>query len=388
MTEMLQANWNYPTAISVGAGRLAEVAAACAKLGINRPLLVTDPGVLALPFTQPLLALCKVSGNGAGVFSDIKSNPTAASVEAGAAQFRSGQHDGVIALGGGSALDCGKTIAALAPQTGTLWQQQASDGNWAGFDKVPVAPIIAIPTTAGTGSEVGRAAVVTDPEMQLKKIVWHPDMLPALVILDPELTTGLPAALTAATGMDALSHNLEALCAPGYHPMAAGIGLQGMRLVKDNLLTAVEQGSDLNARTNMLVASSMGATAFQRGLGGMHALSHSLGAVYDAHHGLLNAILMPYVLKANETAIGDTMQLIVSSLGLPGNGLRAVMEWVLSLREQIGIAHSLAEIGIGYDESARIGAMAAVDSTAATNPILHSADTYSRIFEQACRGEL
>ncbi|MCX2981329.1 iron-containing alcohol dehydrogenase [Halieaceae bacterium IMCC14734] len=385
---MLQANWNYPTAISVGAGRLAEVAAACVTLGINRPLLVTDPGVLALPFAQTLVALCSSSANGAGVFSDIKSNPTAASVEAGAAQFRSGKHDGVIALGGGSALDCGKTIAALAPQSGTLWQQQDSDGNWSGFDKVAAAPIIAIPTTAGTGSEVGRAAVVTDPEIQLKKIVWHPGMLPTLVILDPELTVGLPAGLTAATGMDALSHNLEALCAPGYHPMAEGIGLQGMRLVKDNLLTAVEQGGDLTARTNMLVASSMGATAFQRGLGGMHALAHSLGAVYDAHHGVLNAILMPYVLKANEAAIGDTMHLIASSLGLPGTGFSAVMEWVLSLREQTGIAHSLAEIGIVDDESARIGAMAAVDSTAATNPILHSADTYSRIFEQACRGQL
>ena len=321
----LRGNWNYPTQVRVGAGRVRELAAECAGLGMQAPLVVTDPGLTALPMIREAQENCSEAGLRVGVFSGIKGNPTAGNIEAGLAVYREGGHDGVIAFGGGSALDAGKTIALMAGQRRPLFDFVDEGDNWRAVDESGIAPVVAVATTAGTGSEVGRAAVITDESEQLKKIIFHPAMLPGRVILDPELTVGLPVHITAATGMDALTHNLEALCSPLYHPMAEGIALEGIRLVKAYLPRACESGGDIRARTQMLVASCMGATAFQRGLGATHALAHPLGAVYDKHHGLLNAILLPYVLLANRTAIGDVVERCARYLGLDDPGVRQLL---------------------------------------------------------------
>ncbi|MCE9684697.1 iron-containing alcohol dehydrogenase [Shewanella sp. AS16] len=384
----LQAEWNYPTAISVGAGVLRRLPEACRQLGMTQPLLVTDPGLAQQPMVSRALALCRAAGLEASVFSDIRGNPTADNVSLGMRVFRRGGFDGVIALGGGSSLDAGKTIAMMAAQSLSLWDAEDLGDNWTRLDTRLMAPVVAIPTTAGTGSEVGRAAVITDSARRLKRILFHPQMLPARVLLDPELTLGLPAHLSAATGMDALSHNLEAYCAPGYHPMAAGIALEAMRLIKLHLPRVVANGDDLEARTQMLVASCMGATAFQRGLGAMHALAHSLGALYDKHHGLLNAILMPYVLLANRSAIEAPMGRLARYLELPEPGFDACLQWLLDLRAELGIPHTLAEIGLGGEEAQRIGRMALADAAAAGNPIAFDAEQYADLFRDALTGSL
>jgi alcohol dehydrogenase class IV len=381
-------NWNYPTSVRVGVGRISELPAACRQLGMSAPLLVTDPGLAALPMIDRALLHCRDDGLKAGLFSGIKGNPTGQNVMDGVAAFKAGGHDGVIAFGGGSALDAGKAIALMVGQNRPLWDFEDIGDNCERVNVAGMAPVVAVPTTAGTGSEVGRASVITDDEVHIKRIIFHARMLPALVILDPELTLGLPAKITAATGMDALSHNLEAFCSPLFHPMAEGIALEGMRLVQQYLPRAVAQGSDVEARLQMLVASSMGATAFQRGLGAMHALAHPLGALYDAHHGLLNAVLMPYVLVANRERIEPQMEKMARYLNLPKPGFSAVLEWVLALREQVGIAHSLGEIGIDDTRIEQVGQMAEVDPSAGTNPITFTAAQYSQLFEKALRGTL
>ena len=307
MTE-LHANWNYPTNIRLGSGRLKELAEACQQLGMNKPLLITDPGLAALPMVEDALAICRGAGLACGLFSDVQGNPTGSNVANGVAAFNAGDHDGVIAFGGGSAVDAAKAVALMVGQDRPMWDFEDVGDNWKLVNEARIVPTVAIPTTAGTGSEVGRASVIVDEDRQVKKIIFHPKMLPAIVILDPQLTIGLPAHLTAATGMDALSHNLEAFCSPFYHPMAAGIAMEAIRLVQQYLPRAVADGHDIEARSQMLVAASMGAAAFQKGLGGMHALAHPLGALYGAHHGLLNAILMPYVLKANRPVIEMRIQ--------------------------------------------------------------------------------
>lgn len=380
------ANWNYPTQIRVGMGRIKELAEGCRRLGMKAPLLVTDPGLAALPMVPAILAACREQGLEMAVFSAIKGNPNGENVAAGVAAFQAGGHDGVVALGGGSALDAGKAIALMAGQDRPLWDFEDVGDNWTRVKVDGMAPVVAVPTTAGTGSEVGRAAVITDQANHIKRIIFHPAMLPALVILDPELTVGLPGKVTAATGMDALSHNLEALCAPGYHPMAEGIAMEGIRLIHQYLPRAVRDGSDLEARCQMLVASSMGATAFQRGLGAMHALAHPIGALYDAHHGLLNAILMPYVLEANREAITPVIERLNRYLGLEQAGFDGFMDWVLTLRAELGIPSTLGEIGIAPDQAERIGAMAAEDPSAASNPIAFSAEQYARLCRQAITG--
>ncbi len=381
-------NWNYPTSVRVGVGRISELPAACRQLGMSAPLLVTDPGLAALPMIDRALLHCRDDGLKAGLFSGIKGNPTGQNVMDGVAAFKAGGHDGVIAFGGGSALDAGKAIALMVGQTRPLWDFEDIGDNCERVNVAGMAPVVAVPTTAGTGSEVGRASVITDDAVHIKRIIFHARMLPALVILDPELTLGLPAKITAATGMDALSHNLEAFCSPLFHPMAEGIALEGMRLVQQYLPRAVAQGSDVEARLQMLVASSMGATAFQRGLGAMHALAHPLGALYDAHHGLLNAVLMPYVLVANRERIEPQMEKMARYLNLPKPGFNAVLEWVLALREQVGIAHSLGEIGIDDSRIEQVGQMAEVDPSAGTNPIAYTAAQYSQLFEKALLGTL
>lgn len=379
-------NWNYPTSVRVGVGRISELASSCRQLGMSAPLLVTDPGLAALPMIDRALLHCRDDGLRAGLFHGIKGNPTGHNVMDGVAAFKAGKHDGVIAFGGGSALDAGKAIALMVGQDRPLWDFEDIGDNCNRVNVAGMAPVVAVPTTAGTGSEVGRASVITDDAAHIKRIIFHARMLPALVILDSELTLGLPAKITAATGMDALSHNLEAFCSPLFHPMAEGIALEGMRLVQHYLPRAVAQGSDVEARLQMLVASSMGATAFQRGLGAMHALAHPLGALYDAHHGLLNAVLMPYVLVANRARIEPQMEKMARYLNLPKPGFSGVLEWVMTLREQVGIPHSLGEIGIDDTRIEQVGQMAAVDPSAGTNPIAFTAAQYSQLFEKALRG--
>jgi alcohol dehydrogenase class IV len=361
-------NWNYPTAIKAGPGRIKELPALCRGLGMARPLLVTDPGLAALPMVVGAVQGCRDAGLECGLFHEIKGNPTGRNVDDGVRAYKQGGHDGVIAFGGGSALDAAKAIALMAGQTRPLWDFEDIGDNYLRVDVAGMAPVVAVPTTAGTGSEVGRASVITDEAAEVKRIIFHARMLPSVVILDPELTVGLPPKITAATGMDALSHNLEAYCSPFFHPMAAGIAIEGMRLVKEYLPQAVAHGDDLQARLQMLVASSMGATAFQRGLGAMHALAHPLGALYDAHHGMLNAILMPYVLKANEHAVAPRLQALARYLDLPDSGPGAVLDWVLRLRETVGIPHTLAEIGI--------------------DPVNYTPEQYSDLFRAAIRGNL
>ncbi|PTS86696.1 alcohol dehydrogenase [Pseudomonas sp. HMWF032] len=381
-------NWNYPTSVRVGVGRARELPAACQQLGMSAPLLVTDPGLAALPMIERALLHCSDDGLKVGLFHGIRGNPTGQNVMDGVAAFKAGKHDGVIAFGGGSALDAGKAIALMVGQDRPLWDFEDIGDNCNRVNVAGMAPVVAVPTTAGTGSEVGRASVITDDAAHIKRIIFHARMLPALVILDPELTLGLPTKITAATGMDALSHNLEAFCSPLFHPMAEGIALEGMRLVQHYLPRAVAHGGDVDARLQMLVASSMGATAFQRGLGAMHALAHPLGALYDAHHGLLNAVLMPYVLVANRERIEPQMEKIARYLDLAKPGFNGVLEWVMALREQVGIPHSLGEIGIDDTRIEQVGQMAEVDPSAGTNPIAFTAAQYSQLFEKALRGSL
>lgn len=383
----MNANWNYPTAMRTGAGRINELAAACTEMGMKAPLLITDSGLVGLPMVNDIVANCKQAGLAIAVFSDVKPNPTGTNVDNGIAAFRAGNHDGVIAFGGGSSLDAAKAVAVAANQTCSLWDLEDVGDNWLNADPDKIAPIIGVPTTSGTGSEVGRASVIINESEHKKTIIFHPKMLPGLVILDPELTIGLPAGLTAATGMDALSHNLEAFCSPGYHPMAEGIAIEGIRLIKTFLPTAVANGSNIEARTQMIVASAMGATAFQRGLGAMHALAHPLGAIYDAHHGMLNAILMPYVLKANQSVIEERISRLARYLELDPS-FDAFMDWVLALRKEIGIHHQLSAIIPNDLRLSEIGEMAVLDGAAGTNPILHDAATYTQIASNAFHGVL
>jgi len=384
----LNANWNYPTAIRVGAERLSELGECCRDLGMRSPLLVTDPGLAALPMVSQARDACTDAGLRCDVFSEIQPNPTGTNVDAGVRAFNQGSHDGVIALGGGSALDAGKAIALMARQSVSLWDLEDVGDNWTRADASLIAPIVAVPTTAGTGSEVGRASVILDEVREVKKIIFHPLMMPQIVILDPVVTVGLPATLTGATGMDALSHSLEAWCSPAYHPMAEGIAIEGIRLVREFLPQAVADGSDLEARTQMLVASTMGATAFQRGLGAMHALAHPLGALYNAHHGTLNAVLMPYVLQANRLVIEERITRLARAIGITNPGFDTFLDWILQLRETLQIAPDLAALGIDDSEAARIGEMAKVDPSSGTNPLPFSVSEYQALFLRALNGNL
>ena len=386
-SDQLTANWNYPTQISVGAGRAEELNQICIDLNITAPLLVTDPGLAGLPMTRKLKESCQSSGLAVQMFKAVKANPTDENVYDGVKVFREGAHDAVIAFGGGSAIDTAKAIALMVGQQGSLWDYEDIGDNWKAVNADGIAPVIAIPTTAGTGSEVGRASVITDSVKQIKKIIFHPKMMPKTVILDPLLTVSLPAPITAATGMDALSHNLEAYCAKGYHPMAQGIAAEGIVLIKQYLPLAFKEPNNLEARTHMLVASSMGATAFQKGLGAMHALAHPLGALYQAHHGRLNAILMPYVLQANRSAI-ETKLIRLSRFLQLDDGFDGLMRWILELRHSLGIEHSLAEIGIDAHLTSRIAEMAVQDAASYGNPIAFGVKDYQRILQAAIDGTL
>jgi alcohol dehydrogenase class IV len=382
----LTGNWNYPTNIRFGAGRISELPDTCRELGMSNPLLVTDEGLADLDIVKNAIAICEFQGISCGLYADVCGNPTGQNVDGGVEAYTSGGHDGVIAFGGGSGLDAGKAIAFMANQDRPLWDFEDVGDNWLRAKLDGLCPVIAVPTTSGTGSEVGRASVITDAENHVKKIIFHPRMLPEIALSDPELTIGLPAHITAAVGMDALSHCLEAFFAPFYHPMARGIAVEGSRLVKEWLPTAVADGANIEARSHMMVASQAGATAFQRGLGGMHALAHSLGAVYNAHHGLLNAVLMPYVLRANASAIQDDAAYLANCLGLDPS-LDGLIDWVLELRKEVGIPESLAGMDIDDGEKERIGEMAVADPSAGGNPIQFTAAEYAELFRCAVQGE-
>ena len=338
----LRGNWNYPTSIRFGAGRIVELPDHCRALGMQRPLLVTDPGLAALPMIANAVRSCKAAGLACEVFSDVQANPVEANVTAGVAAYKRGNHDGVIAFGGGSALDIGKSVALMVGQTRPIWDFEDREDWYTRVNVEGMAPVVAVPTTAGTGSEVGRASVITDLRDHTKKIIFHPKMMPALVLEDPELTVGLPAHITAAVGMDALSHNLEAYCAPGYHPMAEGIAVEGMRLIKEYLPRAVTNGGDIEARAQMLIASSMGATAFQKGLGAMHSLSHPCSANLNTHHGLTNAVVMPYVLEWNREVLDAKLA--------PARGLARSAGAFPGRRAAVGIAVARAD---RYSSNAR-----------------------------------
>jgi alcohol dehydrogenase class IV len=386
--QTLTGNWHYPTPIRFGPGRIDELAQICREFGIERPLLVTDPGLAAMPMVTDAAQACRDTGLACKVFCDVKANPVEVNVAEGVRAFRDGGHDGVIGFGGGSALDAAKAVALMFGQTRPIWDFEDREDWWTRADPSGIAPVIAVPTTSGTGSEVGRASVITDVRDHTKKIIFHPKMLPVAVIADPELTVGLPAPVTAAVGMDALSHNLEAWCSPVFHPMAQGIALEGIRLVKEWLPAACEDGADLAARACMQVASTMGATAFQKGLGAMHSMSHPCGAVYDTHHGLTNAVVMPYVLEFNQPSIEEKMTALARYLGLGDPGFEGVARWILELRARIGIPHRLVEIGVPSDAASRLAPMALVDPSSATNPIELTLPALESLFGNALEGRL
>jgi alcohol dehydrogenase class IV len=386
MTALLTGNWNYPTKIWSGAGRITDLAEACAVAGITHPLIVTDKGLENSSIIATVCAVLAKAGLAHAVYAEVQGNPVGKNVDDGTALYRSGGHDGVIAVGGGSGLDVGKAIAFMAGQTRPLWDFEDVGDWWTRADPAVIAPVIAVPTTSGTGSEVGRASVVVKEDTHEKKIIFHPKMLPVVVIADPELTVGLPAHITAATGMDAFVHCFEAYCAPGFHPMADGIALEGMRLVKDYLPRAYADGSDIEARSRMLAAASMGATAFQKGLGAVHSISHPVGAFYNTHHGLTNAIVLPYVMVYNRPAIEDKMVTLARYLGLEGTGFDAVFAWVLAFRAQMGIPGSLGEIGVPDDQAETIGDHAQRDPSTGGNPRATTPADMTAIFKAAVAG--
>jgi alcohol dehydrogenase class IV len=384
MTSGLRGNWNYPTTIWAGPGRIAELPAACAQVGMKRPLIVTDEGLVGAPMIKSALAALK----GAALFGAVRGNPALSHVEAGLRAYRAGGHDGVVAFGGGSALDAGIVVAFMSGQTRPLWDFEDVGDWWTRADAAGIAPVIAVPTTAGTGSEVGRAGVILNEETHQKKIIFHPQIMPRIVILDAELTVGLPRAVTAATGIDAFVHCFEAFCAPGFHPLADGVALEGMRLIQRYLPRAYADGKDIEARAQMLAAASMGATAFQKGLGGVHAIAHPVGSWFNTHHGLTNAVILPYVMTFNRSAIEDKADVIARVLDLPTRGFDGFFAWVLQMRRELGIPHSLADIGVSADTATIIGREAAIDPSAGGNPIPVDAVQLERIFRAAVGGKL
>ncbi|MFT5681131.1 MAG: alcohol dehydrogenase class IV [Myxococcota bacterium] len=382
----MRGNWNYPTTIRFGAGRISELAEGCSSLGMSRPLLITDAGLSGLPIVRDALAANTAAGMPTGLFSEVQGNPVGANVDAGVAAYKAGGHDGVIAFGGGSALDVGKAVALMLGQDRPLWDFEDIGDNYTRVNITGIAPVVAVPTTAGTGSEVGRASVITDESDHTKKIIFHPSMLPALVIADPALTVGLPPHLTAWTGIDALSHCLEAFCAPGFHPQADGIAVEGIRLIRLALERAVVDGSDIEARSMMMAASSMGATAFQKGLGAMHALSHPVGALLNAHHGLTNAVFMPYVLAFNKSAIEDRIGDLARYIGLEKQSFEGFLEWVLLLRERLSIPHTSDNLGVTEALVDDLGRRAAADPSAGGNPIPVDVEALSGLYRQSLLG--
>ncbi|MDE3121375.1 MAG: iron-containing alcohol dehydrogenase, partial [Paracoccaceae bacterium] len=380
MTTVPTANWSYPTAVKFGPGRVQELAHFCKEAGIARPLLVTDRGLAALPITARALDILEAGGLGRAVFSEVDPNPTEANMTAGIAAYRAGGHDGVICFGGGSALDLGKMIALMQGQTISVWDLEDVGDWWTRADARKIAPILAVPTTAGTGSEVGRAGVLTNTATHKKKIIFHPRLMPTVTICDPELTVGMPKAITAGTGMDALAHCLEAYSSPFYHPMSQGIALEGMRLVFENLPRAYATPDDLEARAQMMSAAAMGAVAFQKGLGAIHALSHPIGAVYGTHHGTTNAAVMPMVLEFNRPLIEERIDRAAAYLGIAG-GFAGFHEAVLELRATLAIPPNLSAMGVEYARLDELTDMALEDPSCAGNPVKMTRENTRALFD-------
>ncbi|MDV6319712.1 iron-containing alcohol dehydrogenase [Chromohalobacter sp. HP20-39] len=377
----LTGNWTYPTAIRFGAGRLEELPEACAEAGITRPLLVTDRGLAELPITTAALDILEASGLGRALFAEVDPNPNERNLTAGVEAFRAGAHDGVIAFGGGSGLDLGKMVAFMSGQTRPVWDFEDIGDWWTRADAEAIAPIVAVPTTAGTGSEVGRASVITNTETHEKKIIFHPRVLPRVVLCDPELTVGMPRAITAGTGLDAFAHCVEAFSSPHYHPMSQGIALEGMRLVKEYLPRAYADGTDLEARAHMMSAAMMGSTAFQKGLGAIHAMSHPIGAVFNSHHGTTNAICMPAVLEFNADHIRERFDMAAAYLGIEG-GFDGFRTFVQALNHQLGIPRTLSEIGADPERIDDLAAMAIEDPSCGGNPVTLTVDDLKALFRQ------
>jgi len=364
----LIANWSYPTQIRFGAGRITEIAESCADVGIKRPLLVTDRGLVNMPITQEVMDILEQSGLGRALFCEVDPNPNDQNLAAGVNAFKAGNHDGVIAFGGGSGLDLGKLIAFQAQQTRPIWDFEDVDDWWTRADADVIAPIIAVPTTAGTGSEVGRAGVLTDSKTHVKKIIFHPKIMPSVVICDPQLTVGMPSKITVGTGLDAFIHSLEAFSSPFYHPMSQGIALEGMRLVIENLPTVFADPNNIEARSHMMSAATMGATAFQKGLGAMHALAHPVGAVFNTHHGMTNAVVMPAILKFNRVAIEDRIVSAAAYMGIDG-GFDGFYETLMTLRSDLGVPQTLSVLGANIDRIDDLAKMAIQDPCAGGNPV-------------------
>jgi alcohol dehydrogenase class IV len=378
----LTGNWSYPTTIKFGAERILEIAEACKMAGIKRPLLVTDRGLANLPITVETLGLLDSHNLGHALFAEVDPNPNEKNLEAGVAAFNAGGHDGVIAFGGGSGLDLGKMVAFMAGQDRPVWDYEDVGDWWTRANSDAIAPIVAVPTTAGTGSEVGRASVITNSETHVKKIIFHPKVLPSVVICDPELTVGMPEVITIGTGMDAFAHCLEAFSSPHYHPMSQGIALEGMRLVKEYLPRAVADPGDLEARAHMMSAAMMGATAFQKGLGAIHALSHPIGAVYNTHHGMTNAVVMPACLELNRPKIVGVIGEAADYLGIKG-GFDGFYDYVLRLRADLGVPDKLGEMGVSDNRIAELTEMALADPSCGGNPVELNAENVEALF-RAC----
>ena len=381
-------NWNYPTTVWVGDNRINDLTQACVNLKINKPLLVTDKNLVNLTMIKNVTSEVKKNFNELIIFSNFSGNPVGENVEEGVDEFKKNNCDGVITIGGGSALDVGKAIAFMSGQTRSIWDFEDIGDYWKRADEKKIAPIIAVPTTAGTGSETGRASAIINKALGVKKIIFHPKLLPSIVILDPVLTVDLPPRLTAATGMDALAHNLEAFCAPGFHPMADGIAIEGMKLIKQSLLTVFKNGKDLKARADLLAAASMGSTAFQKGLGAIHSLSHPVNAQFNVHHGLSNAIFMPYVLTFNKDLIEDRIVSICDYLNIDKK-FNSFLDWILDLRKDLDIPHKLSDVveknKIDLD---KLSQMALDDPSTATNPKKLSLQDMKSLYEHSVSGEL
>ena len=377
----LVANWSYPTAIRFGAGRVAELPDACAQLNIKRPLFVTDAGLASLPITAQALGVLETAGLGNAIFSEVFPNPDENSLAKGLKRYADGSHDGVVAFGGGSAVDLAKLIAFMQGQTRSVWDYEDVGDWWTRANPDTIAPIIAVPTTSGTGSEVGRASVLTNSKSHVKKIIFHPKILPSIVICDPELAVGMPPVITAGTGLDAFIHSFEAFCSPFYHPMSQGIALEGMRLVKDNLLKAYKDGSDIEARGHMMSAAAMGATAFQKGLGAVHALSHPVGAVYNTPHGMTNAIALPAVVRFNRPAIEDRVCLLAAYLGIEG-GFDGFYDWLVGFSRALNVPEKLSAIGVDRLQIDLLAQMAVEDPSAGGNPITLTPEITKALYEE------
>ncbi len=383
MSQRKRANWNYPTRVLFGAGRIAELPEVCRDLGMSRPLLVTDRVLSDSEIVRRALRLLEEAGMSTPVFSDVQPNPVAKNVHDAVQAFRAGGHDGVVAFGGGSPLDVGKVAAFMAAQGRPIWDFEDIGDNFKRANLNGIAPIIAVPTTAGTGSEVGRCSVITDEAMRAKKIIFHPRLMPSVAILDAEMTLGMPAAVTAGTAMDALAHNLEAYCATGFHAMADGIALEGIRLIKGALPAVLADGSVLDARADLLTAAMMGATAFQKGLGAVHALSHPVGAACGLHHGMLNGLFMPYVLAFNRPAIEERIGRLAAYLELTEPSFEAFFSWLLELRDLAGMPRTLRDLDVDPACFGDWAKMAAVDPPIFTNPIPMTVEDLERLYWNA-----